>query len=86
MHPHVFRSALQRQAAVIEYQVRQTVNGAEILIRASGELDSPALERRIEDELAALGVSEPRVTTRVVQEIPRLATGKVSRFVALGPS
>jgi phenylacetate-CoA ligase len=81
VHPHVFRSALQREAAVSEYQVRQTVQGAEILIRASGELDAPGLQRGIEDQLAALGINEPQVTTRLVQEIPRLATGKVSRFL-----
>jgi phenylacetate-CoA ligase len=84
VHPHVFRSALQREAAVVEYQVRQTAQGAEILIRASGEFDTTELQRRLEDELAALGINEPHVTMRLVQEIPRLATGKVSRFVALG--
>jgi len=83
VHPHVFRSALQREGAVIEYQVRQTARGAEILVAASGDFDTTALQRRLEDDLAALGINEPSVTTRLVQEIPRLATGKVSRFVAL---
>lgn len=82
VHPHVFRSALQSDAGVSEYQVRQTARGAEILIRGSEAVDSGALERRLEDELAALGVEEPVVTSRLVADIPRLATGKLSRFVA----
>lgn len=33
--------------------------------------------------LATLGLADPLVSTGAVQEIPRLATGKVRRFVPL---
>jgi phenylacetate-CoA ligase len=83
VHPHIFRSALQRESTITEYQVRQTAHGAEILIRASRGVDTTGVERRLADGLAALGINQPEVTTRLVQEIPRLATGKLRRFVAL---
>ena len=40
IHPHVFRSALVREQAVTEYQVRQSARGAEILLRAAAPVDT----------------------------------------------
>jgi hypothetical protein len=81
-HPHVFRSALARVAGVVEYQVRQTMRGAEIL--AFGVLDECAPTARIlEHELARLGVPSPCVDIRVVAALERQATGKIRRFVPL---
>ena len=82
VHPHVFRSVLARAAGVVEYQVRQTARGAEIL--ALGALDDCAAPARsLERELARLGVPSPRVDVRVVPVLERQATGKIRRFVPL---
>jgi len=88
IHPHVFRSALQREASITEYQVRQTPSGAEILIRATQPVDTDRLERRLREELATLGLEEPLIATRLVDELTRLETGKLRRFIPLagGPA
>jgi phenylacetate-coenzyme A ligase PaaK-like adenylate-forming protein len=82
IHPHVFRSVLGRQAGMVEYQVRQTARGADVL--ALGAFGAPVvIGQRLESELAHLGVPSPRVTVRVVPALERQATGKVRRFVPL---
>src|SRR5271166_239467 len=85
VHPHIFRSALQREAAITEYQVLQTPTGAEIVIRATRPLDTQELEARLASELSALGVIDPLVTTRTVSKLERLDTGKLRRFVPVDP-
>jgi len=84
VHPHVFRSALQREAGVTEYQVRQTERGAEILLRARGPVEPERLRQSLREALGELGCHAPEVTTQFVDELPRLATGKLKRFVPLG--
>ena len=82
-HPHVFRSALVREQAVTEYQVRQTPCGAEILLRADGPVDTAALANRVAAALRAVGLADPEVSARTVDLIPRLASGKLKRFIPL---
>jgi phenylacetate-coenzyme A ligase PaaK-like adenylate-forming protein len=54
VHPHVFRSVLARATGIVEYRVRQTAQGAEIL--ALGVIDDCAATSRVlEGELARLG-------------------------------
>jgi phenylacetate-coenzyme A ligase PaaK-like adenylate-forming protein len=79
VHPHVFRSVLGRDRRVVEYQVRQTPAGAEVLV-VGAPADPAATGRRIADELARLGVPGPSVEVRVVDQLARQATGKVRRF------
>jgi phenylacetate-coenzyme A ligase PaaK-like adenylate-forming protein len=80
VHPHVFGSVLLREASVVEYQVRQTPTGAEVLV--VGGLDDPAaVARSITAGLAGAGVRDPRVDVRVVDSFQRQDTGKVRRFV-----
>jgi phenylacetate-coenzyme A ligase PaaK-like adenylate-forming protein len=83
VHPHLFRSALGQLPAVIEYQVRQTRHGATIRIVTTAPVDRGALEARITDALAALGLRDPRVTIEIVDALPRQASGKLKRFEAL---
>lgn len=83
---HVFRSLLAREPAIYEYQVRQTPAGAELLVCVEGAVDAEGLARRAEQALGRLGAAGPLITTRIVEQIPRLATGKLKRFVPLaGP-
>jgi phenylacetate-CoA ligase len=84
VHPHVFRSILARAAAVTEYQVRQTATGAEILVCAREPVDRGSIAREVEDALRRLRCPHPTATVELVGELPRLATGKLKRFVPLG--
>lgn len=82
VHPHVFGSVLLREPAVVEYQVRQTAAGAEVLVVGSPP-DPGAIGRAIEDGLAGAGLASPRVTVHLVDGFERQATGKVRRFLPL---
>ncbi len=84
VHPHVFRSAIVREAAVSEYQVRQTAGGAEILLRADAPVDTAELAGRVADALRVLGLADADVTARTVDAIPRLDSGKLKRLIPLG--
>ena len=86
VHPHTFRSALGRHAGVIEYQVRQTPRGADVLLRARGPVDVEQLTRVLEAELERVGCPQPLVTAKVIEEIPRVGVGKLKRFVPMAPS
>jgi phenylacetate-CoA ligase len=72
VHPHVFRSVLQREAELLEYQVRQTPTGA--AIAAIGRLtDANGTCRAIEAALVELGVERPVVELRIVEQLERSA-------------
>jgi phenylacetate-CoA ligase len=81
VHPHMFRSLLGREPAISEYQVQQTAAGAEIAVCAEGAIDGAALARKLEQALTRAGCVDPHVTVTTVEGIPRLATGKVKRFL-----
>jgi phenylacetate-coenzyme A ligase PaaK-like adenylate-forming protein len=85
VHPHVFRSILGRNARVNEYQVRQTLRGADVLMCADGPVEIESLTRAIEAELDSVGCPHPLVTARIVEHIPRGGVGKLKRFVPLDP-
>jgi phenylacetate-CoA ligase len=81
----VFRSLLAREAWIVEYQVRQTADGADV--RVVGTPGDPAATgQAIEKELSQLGVRRPSVTVRVVDGLERQPTGKVRRFLPLAGS
>ena len=79
VHPHVFRSVLGRHG-VTEYQVRQTERGAHIRVVPT-DIAPSIIEDQLEQELRALGLTEPTVTVELVSAIERLASGKLPRFV-----
>ncbi|MGA2453210.1 MAG: hypothetical protein ABSG93_06775 [Solirubrobacteraceae bacterium] len=83
VHPHLFRSILGREPAISEYQVQQTRAGAEIIVCAEGPFDVEGLSRELQHALTRSGCPEPTVTLTVVEGIPRLATGKLKRFLVL---
>ena len=83
VHPHLFRSALGRHPAVMEYQVGQTRRGATILVVTTSPVDVRALRAEIANALAALGLADPQVVIETVAALPRQASGKLKRFVPL---
>jgi phenylacetate-coenzyme A ligase PaaK-like adenylate-forming protein len=84
VHPHVFRSPLGRQRAVIAYQVRQTDRGANIDVQLIGDLRVKDLQGEIEGALRKVGFANPEITVTPVDSLDRGATGKLKRFVPLG--
>lgn len=83
IHPHVFRSVFVREPALVEYQVNQTADGAEILLCHDLPLDAEGLAAGVIAALADAGFANARVMARTVSSIPRLESGKVKRFVPL---
>jgi phenylacetate-CoA ligase len=84
VHPHVFRSVLGCHAGVTEYQVRQTANGARIMVRCSARVDLPRLADEVARALAGVGVSRPGVEVRAVEQLERdPGPAKLRRFVPL---
>lgn len=86
VHPHVFRSPLGRRRGIAEYQVRQTARGAAVAVVCQDTVDLPGLETELAALLAELGVPEPEVAIRPVDSIVRQETGKLRRFVPMGPA
>jgi phenylacetate-CoA ligase len=82
VHPLVFGSVLRRDRGIVEYQVRQTWDGAEILV-VGALADPAAVGRAIAAELASLGLADASVEVRAVDQLERQATGKVRLFLPL---
>lgn len=83
VHPFTFRSILGRDRNIIEYQVRQTPTGADILVRTAGAVDSERIRESLRAALRELGVADPTVAITPVDSIDRQSTGKLRRFVPL---
>jgi phenylacetate-CoA ligase len=83
VHPLIFRSALGRERNILEYQVRQTHNGADIAARCLGDVDMHGLRRKIVQELRQLGLRDPEVSITPVERLERQAIGKLKRFLPL---
>ncbi len=83
VHPHVFRDVLGTQKTLVEYQVRQTLRGADIAIVTVGPTDEGALAGSVAAVLRHAGLAQPVVTADVVTAIDRQSSGKLKRFVPL---
>jgi hypothetical protein len=46
VHPMTFRSPLERERHVVEYQVRQAARGADVALRTDGPVNIEALRTR----------------------------------------
>jgi phenylacetate-CoA ligase len=78
----VFRHILGTDPRVSEYQVKQTVGGAEIL--AVGDPDVSQLTASMVEALRERGLNDPAVQIHVVERLARQqASGKLRRFVPL---
>jgi len=79
VHPHVFASLLRSDPRIVEYQVRQTPAGAEVLV-VGAPADPAALGRALAGALARLGLPAPAVEVALVDALERQDTGKVRQF------
>ena len=83
VHPHVFRTVLVHEPTITEYQVKQTIDGAELLLCHDLPLDTEGVATSVVAALAGAGFPDARVSARSVDSIGRLQSGKVKRFVPL---
>jgi phenylacetate-CoA ligase len=84
VHPHLFRTALSREADVVEYQVRQTPAGAAIVVRCTGPVSLDRLRDRVATALARVGLDRPDVTVQTVDRLERPGgVAKLKRFLPL---
>ena len=83
VHPHLFRSVLGREQGIVEYQVRQTEQGATIRVVADAPVDLGAVSADIAQALGVLGIGQPEVSVEAVAHLDRQATGKLKRFTPL---
>lgn len=84
VHPHVFRSALGRHPGVVEYQVRQSRQGARIVVRCGAPVDLDRLKVETTHALADLGLPSPLVDVEAVARLERdPGPAKLRRFVPL---
>ena len=79
-----FRHVLGTDPRIVEYQVRQTERGADVLVVADS--DVRALGAALVEAMQRYGVAHPTVRVRGVETIDRnAASGKLKRFVRLVP-
>ena len=83
IHPFTFRSPLGREANIVEYQVRQTLRGADVLVRCDGPVDMARVAETIRCSLIELGLSGATVSLGAVDALTRESTGKLRRFIPL---
>lgn len=77
-----FRYVVGTDPLIAEYQVRQTTDGADVLV--IGSPDTSAVTAALVTALRPYGLSNPQIRVSVVEQIPRnTSTGKLKRFVAL---
>ena len=80
----MFRSALGRHAGILEYQVRQTSDGARIAVRCGARVDLERVGTEIAEGLSTLGVPRPVVDVTAVERLERDGgPAKLRRFVRL---
>jgi phenylacetate-CoA ligase len=84
VHPFVIGTVLARAPAVREFQVRQTLCGADVAAVLDGTPDLAALAAEVEDGLRRAGLPAPHVTICPVAALDRdPLTGKARRFIPL---
>ncbi len=77
-----FRHVLGTDPRIVEYQVVQTESGADVLVVATGDVQS--LEPALVAAMQRYGVANPAVRIRTVETLGRnQASGKLKRFVPL---
>ncbi len=83
VHHLIFVTPLLLNKAVNEYQVQQTVNGADIKIQCRDTLNKDDLVNEISKLLIELGLVEPQINIIEVASIDYPDSGKIRRFIPM---
>lgn len=86
VHAYAFAAPLERLRSIVEYEVRQTPEGAAIAVHSRQPVDLEHLGREITGNLRRLGVDRPEVILTPVRSLERQPSGKLRRFVPLEPA
>ncbi|HEX4183039.1 MAG TPA: hypothetical protein VHY34_07265 [Caulobacteraceae bacterium] len=81
IHPSVFRAVLEAHPTIYQYQVRQTANGADLVVQ--GTADTERIAHEVAESLASHGLASPDVSVVCAGNIARLQTGRIQRFIPL---
>ncbi len=86
LHPAVLELGILQQGTIGAWQMRQTVNGVDLLIeRGLHPVDLAFIDRTVRAALVEAGLQDPDVSVCLVDRIERVgAGGKLMRFVPLG--
>lgn len=83
VHPLAIELGVIEQSNVLEYQIRQTVDGVQILYRSEGELDLERMNRKVRSAFESYGLREMTIDLTKVDCLARTSAGKMRRFVPL---
>ena len=84
MPQHLCRPGLGKDPRICEYQGGETPRGGAIRVVSGEALDATPLSSRLENDLAELGLAEPRVEIESVPSLPRNErSAKLKRFIPL---
>ncbi len=79
----VFETPLNEYRNIVQYQVRQRPDGADILIVSRGDVAADKVESDIRRRLEDIGLKNPAVSVKIVDGLERTRVGKVKRYVPL---
>ncbi|MDA1300060.1 MAG: hypothetical protein O2868_08270 [Proteobacteria bacterium] len=83
IHPILFRGPLARAPGLLEFQVRQTPDGASIDYLANSDINETELTRSVIKSLRGAGLDAPSVVLQRVDRLERVGVGKLKRFFPL---
>ncbi|GAA0544279.1 phenylacetate--CoA ligase family protein [Rhizomicrobium palustre] len=81
--PATLELSVLEQPDILEYQFRQTENGAHLLYRADRPVDEARLLRRMEEALRGYGLEAPEVSVEKIDTLARSAAGKLKHYLPL---
>ncbi|KTD70074.1 coenzyme F390 synthetase [Legionella steelei] len=83
VHHSLFLGALLPEKNILEYQVEQTIEGANIKIVTTGYINKLQLQNNIRTRLCKVGFHDAKISIIEVPEIIYLYSGKLNRFIPL---
>jgi hypothetical protein len=83
VHHSLFLGVLLPEKNIQEYQVEQTIDGANIKVVTSGFINKHQLQEKIRLRLSQVGFPDAKITIIEVPEIIYLYSGKLNRFIPL---
>lgn len=82
-HLPVIFDPLERNRDVVDFQVTQTLRGANILVYSSGDPDIYSLELALVASLEEAGLRDPEIMIEVKRDAALLPSGKLRHFIPL---
>lgn len=84
VHPIVFRTILAKHQKILEYQIKQTSNGAEVYLLVREQFNAveiSTLQVTLSTSLLKLGVLAPTIKIIFVNDMELTSAGKIRRYI-----